>query len=290
MAQLRTFHSNATTEALATSSAPMFMQTDVRALRLSADAALMSHVTRDGRRDPDTRRTSAIHPLQTYVMRNNSCLHERERGESTIYAVSSLPIRADNDAYFDELAPAFRTKQVRDGSILGYLITQGASDTPLLKIHFHGNTSSFFDRTFKALFRSPILKWDVENYGLYSDAPNGTPLGTITDMYPDHRVFTAAGEMRGMPRLEMQSSNSFDSVGPRHLLAVTHVPQPIGQVDSSVVRTTAPRNDMYQLALRNCTREEAVLWLSLLVATDMKRRKSHNTQVGRAPLLSPAFF
>lgn len=195
--------------------------------------------------------------------------------------------------------PAFRTKQVRDGSIQGYLITRGDNDMPLLKVHYHGNTSSPFDRVFKAFFRSPVLKWDVENYGLFSDVANGTALGTITDVFPDNRIFTPAPGRHTMPHLEMQSTSA---VGVRYLLAVTDVPQPVGAVEctstaaantatTNVAARFAPRSETYRMALHNCTREEAVLWLCLLVATDMKRRKSQqNPHFARAPVLSPALF
>ena len=252
-----------------------YLAAPLRILDTNNDAALMSGVARDGSRVPDTRRMSAIIPIQTYIIRNNSTIYDR--GENTIYAPPRGAYTEGN--FFDQCIPVFSTKITRDGSILGYMIRDYATKKELVKIHVHGDTSSTLSRTFKAFIRSPVLKWDVENYGLYSDLPNGANMGKITEVFPDNRIFTPNASMIGVPRLEMQVAAS---LGLRYYLAVTDVPEPVGEVDSSLIARFAPRSETYALMVRNCTREESILWLTMVIATDMKRRKSQNTKYGRS--------
>lgn len=191
-----------------------------------------------------------------------------------VYAPPANPREAVD--FFEQCTPLFKTKIVRDGSILGYIIHDLQQDRSLLKIHFHGDTTNPFSRAFKAFVRSPVLKWDVENWGLYQDMPVGANMGLIQEVFPDNRVFFPASET-GMPRLEMQTAAS---LGLKYYFAVTNIPEPIGEVDSSLIARFAPRSEAYYMNIRNCTREEAVLWLAMVIATDMKRRKVQNTKYG----------
>lgn len=252
-----------------------YLSTPLRALTTTTDAALMSGVARDGSRIQDKRRISPVIPMQTYIIRNNHTIYDR--GENTIYAPPPHPYTTGD--FFDQCIPLYKAKVTRDGSILGYLISDISSKKSLLKVHFHGDTSNPFSRTFKAFIRSPVLKWDVENYGLYTDLPDGTNLGGIQEVFPDNRVFFPSKDIIGMPRLEMQVAAS---LGLKYYMAVTDIPEPVGEVDSGVLGRFAPRSETYQLSLRNCTREEGVLWLTMVIATDMKRRKSQNAQYGRS--------
>lgn len=245
----------------------------------------MSSTRSDGTRGTDVHRQSTIHSVQTYFIQNKSTF--LDRGENTI-SVPSVTVKPTDTHYVSSAIPVFNTEFVRDGSILGYKLMDVSTGLPLLKIHFHGNTNSTLDRTFKAFFRSPVLKWDVENYGLFKDLPRGTNLGMIRDVYPDHRVFQPNSQyMNKMSRLEMQVAAS---LGTKYYLAVSGISEPIGQVDSGIVGRFAPRSENYQMMLRNCTREEAVLWLTMVIATDMKRRKMQTVQAGRIPIWGPNVF
>lgn len=248
----------------------LFTTSPVRLLNGKTDPPLMSGFLQNGSRLSDSHRLSSIFPVQSYVIRNNRSFYDR--GESTVYAPPANP-REDAD-FFEQCTPLFNTKITRDGSILGYIIHDLQQDRPLLKIHFHGDTTNPFSRAFKAFVRSPILKWDVENWGLYQDMPVGANIGLIQEVFPDNRVFFPVSET-GMPRLEMQTAAS---LGVKYYLAVTNIPEPIGEVDSSLIARFAPRSEAYYMTIRNCTREEAVLWLNMVIATDMKRRKVQNTK------------
>lgn len=83
--------------------------------------------------------------------------------------------------------------------------------------------------------------------------------------------------MLGVPRLEMQVART---LGTQYFLAVTDVPEPVGEVLSGVLGRFAPRSETYQMTVRHCTREEALIWLTMVLATDMKRRKSQNARFG----------
>lgn len=115
---------------------------------------------------------------------------------------------------------------------------------------------------------------------MYSDLRDGTNLGLIQEVFPDNRIFLPAA-VTNMPRLEMQVAGT---LGTKYYMAVTDVPEPVGEVDSSVLARFAPRSECYEMVLRDCTREEAVLWLTMVIATDMKRRKSQNARYGRPGL------
>lgn len=80
------------------------------------------------------------------------------------------------------------------------------------------------------------------------------------------------------------------SLGTKYALLVTDIPERVGWVESSVVGRFAPCREMYALVLRYCTREETVLWLTIVIATDMKRRKVQTVQSGRGSLLIPALI
>lgn len=250
--------------------------TPLPSLSTSKNAPLMSGVTFTARRTPHPSRSSVL-PLQTYIMRNNSVIYDR--GENTIYAPPSNPTNPPPSDFFSACTTLYRARITRDGSILGYMLSDAETDRPLLKVHFHGDTSNPLSRVFKAFVRSPVPKWDVENFGLFADLPHGTNLGLIREVFPDNRVFFPSEAMNGMPRLEMQVAAS---LGVKYYLAVTGVPEPVGEVDSDVVGRFAPRSETYTMVLRQCTREEAVLWLCLVIATDMKRRKVQSTQYGRS--------
>lgn len=253
-----------------------YASTPLQQLSVSRHPPLMSHVLPDATRAPHAARAPLL-PLQTYVMRNNRTFYDR--GENTVFAPPVAPPPGGEDAFFEASTPLFSTTVTRDGSILGYVVRDIASDRGLLKIHFHGDTSNPFSRAFKAFVRSPVLKWDVENYGLFSDLPLGANLGLIQEVFPDNRVFFPSQAVSAMPRLEMQVAAS---LGLRYYLAVTGVAEPVGEVRTDVVGRFAPRSESYTMALRHCTREEAVLWLCMVLATDMKRRKSQNTRYGRS--------
>lgn len=255
----------------------------------------MSSTLPDGGRASDANRKSAIYHAQHFIVQNNSTFWDR--GENTIYEAtvpfSPTSFPANTEVSFSQGFPSeeywrelFHTKIVRDGSIIGYDINDVTTGKTLLKVHDHGNTTSSVRRTFKAFFRSPVKKWDVENRELFHDLPNGFRLGAIHDVFPDHRVFFPDGQ-GNTPRLEMQA---WASLGTKYALAVTDIPEPVGWVESSVVGRLAPRNETYAVVLRNCTREEAVLWLTMVIATDMKRRKVETVQSGRASLLAPALI
>ncbi|KAI0562670.1 hypothetical protein FGB62_55g152 [Gracilaria domingensis] len=252
--------------------AASFVNTPLRVLQAKVDAPLMSGVLRDGSRRSDNQRLSVTFPIQSYIIRNNRTLYDR--GENTIYVPPPNP-RQDVD-FFKQCLPLFKATIVRDGSILGYIIHDVQQDRSLLKVHFHGDTTNPFSRAFKAFVRSPVLKWDVENWGLFQDLPVGANLGLIQEVYPDNRVFFPTADT-GMPRLEMQYAAS---LGLKYYFAVTDIPEPIGEVDSSLIARFAPRSEAYLMSIRNCTREEAVLWFTMVIATDMKRRKVQNTKYG----------
>lgn len=254
-----------------------YLSTPLRTLRLSEDAALMSAVLRNGTRSSATGCQSPILPLQTYIIRNNSTIYDR--GENTIFAPPAFAPVGGN--FFDACTPLYKAKITRDGSILGYMIRDAVTDKQLLKVHFHGDTTNKFSRAFKAFVRSPVPKWDVENFGLFEDVRDGTNLGLIQEVFPDNRVFFPVQSFVGVPRLEMQVAAT---LGTAYYLAVTDVPEPVGEVASDILGRFAPRSETYTMKLKNCTREEAVLWLTMVIATDMKRRKSQNVQYGRSLL------
>lgn len=252
-----------------------YLSTPLQPLSTSKNASLMSGFSATAERTPHPSRSPVL-PLQTYIMRNNSTIYDR--GENTIYAPPSNPTDPVPSGFFSACTTLYRAHITRDGSILGYMLSDAETNNSLLKVHFHGDTSNPLSRAFKAFVRSPVPKWDIENFGLFADLPQGTNLGLIREVFPDNRVFFPSEAMNGMPRLEMQVAAS---LGVKYYLAVTGVPEPVGEVDSDVLGRFAPRSETYTMVLRRCTREEAVLWLCLVIATDMKRRKAQNTQYGR---------
>lgn len=239
----------------------------MRYLNSQTDAPLMSDVAINGERNSNSRRQSKVRRLQSYLIRNNHTV--LDRGENTIYAPAEFPT---SENPFKDATPLYNCKLVRDGSIWGYIIKDISTGRDLLKIHFHGDTTNPLSRAFRAFVHSPVRKFDVENYGLYSDLPNGAPIGLIQDVFPDNRVLFAKSTVT-VPRLEMQVAAT---LGTKYYLAVTGIPEPVGEVTSGIIGRFAPRSESYQLILRNCTREEALLWLTFVIATDMKRRKATN--------------
>lgn len=196
----------------------------VRQLSWKNESKLMNGVQRDGQRQRDARRKSEVQPVQQYIIQNNSTFWDP--GENTIYEIprdagrynfnlgrsrSGTGLFANNNEMTHVCREVYRTKIVRDGSIIGYDIFD-SNERALLKIHDHGDTTSTVQRTFKAFFRSPVRKWDIENRELFYDLPSGSQLGVVHDVYPDHRVMfpneSVGGVPGSFPRLEMQSMAS----------------------------------------------------------------------------------
>lgn len=156
----------------ATTPAPF--QSGIRQLSWHNEAKLMSSTLHDGGQASDAHRKSAIHHRQQFIVRNNSTFWDH--GENTIYE-ASVPISpttfpANAQVSFSKGFPSeehwcalFHTKIVRDGSIIGYDISDVTIGKTLLKVHDHANTLSSVQRTFKAFFWSPVKKWDVKNSG-----------------------------------------------------------------------------------------------------------------------------
>eukprot|EP00188_Purpureofilum_apyrenoidigerum_P005454 Plantae.Rhodophyta-Purpureofilum_apyrenoidigerum.ctg7105.p1 GENE.Plantae.Rhodophyta-Purpureofilum_apyrenoidigerum.ctg7105~~Plantae.Rhodophyta-Purpureofilum_apyrenoidigerum.ctg7105.p1 ORF type:complete len:261 (+),score=45.35 Plantae.Rhodophyta-Purpureofilum_apyrenoidigerum.ctg7105:41-823(+) len=247
------------------SSATSYLNVPTRSLNSTEDAPLMSDVNPYGQRTKNGRRRSVVLPRQEYFIRNNHTV--LERGENTVYA----PV--EGATTLKETVPVYDLKIVRNGSIIGYKLRERATERELLKIHVHANTKSRLSKIFTGLVNNPLNKYDVENYGLYSDLANGHKLGVIEEVFPDNRVFNPTGGIS--PRLEMQFTRS---LGQHYWLAVTGISEPIGEVTSDVLGRFAPRSEAYKLILRNCTKEEGLLWLMMVIATDMKRRKTSNVR------------
>lgn len=239
-------------------------------------APLMSGVAQDGRRAGSDARGRVL-PAQALALRNRHSVRAGYTGESDVFAVA-LPEGLDRrgHAIVTDDAPVIKLRFVRDGSIRGYVLVDEASGRDLLKVHWHGDTSNPFVRATKAFIKSPVPKWDVENYGLFEGMPIGKNLGLIRDVFPDNRVFEPnIDTLPDVPRLEMQVAAA---AGAQYYLAVTGVPEPVGEVRSSLLGRVAARSEAYTMILKHMTREEAVLWLTMVVATDMKRRKSVNSK------------
>mmetsp|Transcript_4457 Transcript_4457/g.13519 ORF Transcript_4457/g.13519 Transcript_4457/m.13519 type:complete len:261 (-) Transcript_4457:881-1663(-) len=242
-----------------------YLNVQNKTLNSRVDPPLMSDVNPHGRRVENARRRSPVLPLQVYFVRNNHTVFER--GENTVYA----PVEGARSV--DDTIPVYDLKIVRNGSIIGYKLRERDTERELLKIHVHANTKSRLAKVFTGLINNPLNKYDVENYGLYSDLSNGHKLGVIEEVFPDNRIFKPTEGIS--PRLEMQFSRS---LGQHYWLAVTGISEPVGEVDSDVLGRFAPRSEAYKLTLRHCTKEEALLWLMMVIATDMKRRKTTNVR------------
>ena len=221
----------------------------------------MSGVRKDGTRT-EIDDSLIYHPVQSIVMRNKQEFRAGYTGESDLYGIDA----AGTERRIAEL------KFVRDGSIRGYVIHDTINNRGLLKVHFHGNVNSPIDRMLKAFFRSPNPKWDVRNEGLFDHLPIGANLGLIREVFPDSRVFEPNEDLLpGVPRLEMQSAAS---LGQHYWLAVSGIHEPVGEVRSGLVGRIAARSEVYTTIVRNLSAEEAVLFFTMVVATDMKRQKS----------------
>ena len=180
----------------------------VRRLTSGQDAPLMSRVLPDGSRGDDSARVSTLFRLQSYIMRNNHTISAGVTGENTIYApaADSGNLTGHEAGNVESAKVVFTTKLVRDGSIRGFLIRDAESNADLLKIHFHGDTSNPFSRATKAFLRSPVIKWDVENYGLFSNLPSGKNLGMIRDVFG---VRPQCSELTYFPCTESKTGKKF---------------------------------------------------------------------------------
>lgn len=118
----------------------------------ASDAPLMSHVHRNGSRGEDSRRKSPVHHVQTFVMRNKHSVRAGYSGESDVFWAGPNGAAAGDRA---ELIgeQVFDLRFSRDGSIRGFVVADVASGKELVKVHYHGDTTSPFDRAFKAFFR-----------------------------------------------------------------------------------------------------------------------------------------
>lgn len=266
------------------------------------DPTLLTGFSKTGKRGNDDDMEKTVYGIQTYIIRNVDC--RRDRGENVIYGKKAISINwtfpsvlsvqslDSRDLTSDPataplahgIVPMYRSKLVKDGHISGYILSDMQNNS-LIKIHTHGNTKSLFDRTIRSLFRPSMTKWDVENYGLYSTMEIGQRLGMIRDIYPDHRIFEPSSGIE-IPRLEMRSINAFGST---YFLIITGCNQPIGRVESSIIQRVSLRNEQYTLFIQNCTKEEALIWFTLVLATDMKRRRNKQIRIIR-PSIAPIFF
>lgn len=238
----------------------------------ASHAPLMSGVARDGSRLGGVV-GNRVHAFQALALCSRHSVRAQNTGESDVFALAP-PDAPDPDgpALVTDDAPVMKARAVQDGSIRGYVLVDVASGRDLLKVHWHGNTSSAFARTTKRFLKSPVPKWDVENFGLFEGMPIGKNLGLIREYLPDNRLFEPNFEtLPDVPRLEMQGSATS---GGQYELAVTGVPVAIGEVRSSLLGG----DQAYTMILKNMTKEEAVLWMTMVVATDMKPKQSYNSK------------
>mmetsp|Transcript_23654 Transcript_23654/g.93362 ORF Transcript_23654/g.93362 Transcript_23654/m.93362 type:complete len:254 (+) Transcript_23654:152-913(+) len=243
-----------------------YLQEPIATLDSRKHPKMMTDFDETGHRKENKLRTSKVLPLQIYLMQNSRAVFER--GENVVFAPTDPEFTS-----LESALPVYETKWAREGSIHGYVLREKETKRELLKVHVHANTDSAFAKVFTGLLNNPLNKYDVKNLGLYSDLKYGQLLGTIEEVFPDNRVFNPKNDF--CPRLEMQVTKT---LGLHYYMAVTDITEPIGQVQTDVLGRFAPRSEAYKLSLRHCTREEALLWITMLIATDMKRRKSTNNK------------
>lgn len=107
--------------------------------------------------------------------------------------------------------------------------------------------------------------WNVENGALFADLAPGTVIGKIHFISSLTSFFTfvaAKDVLAGVPRLEMQSVGEEGHC--KYSLRAAGVNEAVGGFEV--------RRYYYDVGLINCTREEAVLWLCILLAAELETK------------------
>lgn len=107
--------------------------------------------------------------------------------------------------------------------------------------------------------------WNVVNAGLFGDIEVGVVVGKVHCIASVSSLFTfvpVKDVLPGVPRLEMQPAHKNGFGG--YKLCVAGVPKQVGTINVE--------RYYYDFELFNCTREESVLWLCILVAAELENR------------------
>lgn len=213
---------------------------------------------------------AAVLPVQSFVIANDEAVFAR--GACTVYdAVSGTEV-AHWDRSREHSLQSF-TLVARGGTPATGGGQGGRRKAPLVRVAEASNRSSPVSAFFRGFF-NPLNKYDILNEGLFPELAAGTPLARITEVYGGGPVGEAkvVDSCVGGPRLEMQATAA---LGAAYAVTTTGVTVPWGEVTTRVAaRFLPPGNERYALTVRDCTHGEAVVVLAMVMATDMKRRKT----------------
>lgn len=237
--------------------APSFFSTPLRTLQTCEDAPLMLNVTREATRDYDPRRQSSVQPCQAYLF--SSCIAS-QKACGRIYATTSEQLPSKPPL---QCVTAFSVVPLRDGVLIAHVPQGGNGSSPLVKVVRRADTSTRLMRSFCG---SQII-WSLQNYGLYQDLRDGTEIAILEDTLPRRRHLSPALAVR-MPRLEIMACNETPDC---FLLMVGNVDAPVGRVKLVHFSGKHSTELFLHVNINHCTREESVIWLSMLVCGDRNK-------------------
>lgn len=220
------------------------------------------HGGRDGSAAPGGE--SAVLPVQSYVVANDEAVFAR--GACTVYDPASG-------------GAVYHWDRSREHSLQSFTLVAGGTPgagggrAPLVRVAEASNRASPVSAFFRGFF-NPLNKYDILNERLLPGLAVGTPLARVTEVYGGGPVGEAkvVDSCLGGPRLEVQATAA---LGAAYAVTTTGVTTPWGDVSTRVAaRFLPPGNERYALTLRDCTRAEAVVVLAVVMAMDMKRRKT----------------
>ncbi|PXF41773.1 hypothetical protein BWQ96_08494 [Gracilariopsis chorda] len=120
----------------------------------------------------------------------------------------------------------------------------------------------------KVVIPSNEQKWHVYNGTLFEDLNVGDVIGQIHYISSLESFFVFSPEkevLGGVPKLKMQPAKADNDFGAYDLL-ISGIEKRVGSV--YIFR------HFFDLRLKNCTREEAVVWLILLIAAELETKTS----------------
>ncbi|GAB0491590.1 hypothetical protein MMPV_002844 [Pyropia vietnamensis] len=213
---------------------------------------------------------AVVLPVQSFVIANDEAVFAR--GACTVYDAVSGSEVAHWDRSREHSLQSF-TLVAKRGTPTAGGGEGGRWRAPLVRVAEASNRSSPVSAFFRGFF-NPLNKYDILNEGLFPGLPAGTLLARITEVYGGGPVGEAkvVDSCVGSPRLEVQATAA---LGAAYAVTTTGVTVPWGEVTTRVAaRFLPPGNERYSLTVRECTYEEAVVVLAVVMAMDMKRRKT----------------
>ncbi|CAN8068174.1 unnamed protein product [Agarophyton chilense] len=231
--------------------ADAFKSASITALR-SKGAPVMGGIGKDLKREVNSNR-SAVFDLQRYFVENRT---------RDIFKTSTVHVPKASDILRYVNVPTERQKDLLSQCPISFYVDKTFEEP----IKYEIRTEREGKPLVEVVIPEQKTKWNVVNGTLFEDLDDGCKIGSIhyISSMESYFLFSPNKELLlGVPNLEMQPAKGDFEYGAYDLF-VAGIERRIGNVH--ILR------HFFDLQLKSCTKEEAVLWLIILVAAELETK------------------